>query len=193
MPNITPALTKHPLDWKAEKKTGHPIFCLAMANAWHRRMAAPGFLPDGGSDEAYDGVVVDPLGNETMPMTEAQYDAMISDGQALLRNVRDTAAKAPIPVQPKNVRILVHPDDHHAVIVQDPGMGAIGMLRAIKEAPDAQAAQAYEFAQRMLWPADGSPERADLMGCFAFAFHFVYPNAYLELAGWKGAELKKLG
>lgn len=190
---MSTAPTKHPLDWKAEKKTGHPTYCLAVALAWHTRLASPGYLPD--SDMPYDGVVVDPLGNETLPMTEAQYDAMIAAAQQKLRDVREAASKLQPPVQAQHVRILVHSDAHHAVIVRLPvGLDSQALLRSIRDAEGEarKTIMAYETAQRTLWPADGSPERSDLMTAFGYAFELVYPEEYLKLVGWRGTDVKKL-
>lgn len=188
----TPPITKHPLDWKAEKKTGHPTYCLAVALAWHTRLSSPDYLPD--AETPYGGVVVDPSGNETRPMTEAQYDGMIAAAQQLLRDVRDAAGKAQPPVQAKHIRILTHSDAHHAVIVRMPvGLDGTSLLRAIMEAPDAarKDTMCYETSQRILWPAEGTPARADLMEQFNYAFTMVYPDEYLKLAGWRGTEIKK--
>ena len=55
----TTAPLKHPLDWQAEKKTPQPIYNLAVAVAWHKRLASPGYLPDDPSF-VFDGPIVDP-------------------------------------------------------------------------------------------------------------------------------------
>lgn len=183
---------KHPLDWKKEKKTPEPAYRLACAVAWHARLR----LDDAAT---YDGVVVDPLGDETSPCTVEQYDGMISAAQKLFA---DTKAQGPTlkpPVQPKHVRILMHPDAHHAVIVKLPvGGDANAIIVEQRNAAETGIpgavldAKTNSFSNRMLWPADGSPEKQDLMDFYNMAFRFVYPEEYLKLAGATGVEIKKL-
>jgi len=175
---------KHPIDWKAEKKTSHPLYCLAIAVAWHARRC----------DDAYTGPVVDPLGNETAAMSEQDYDAMVKAAADTLAAAKERAAKLNPPVAGKHVVILPHDSAHHAVIVKLPfGGDAMTVVNEQRNAPDGQedATRVYTFSSRMLWPIDGSQERLDLMDGFGLAFHMIYPVEYLKLAGWRGAEVKK--
>ena len=75
MTTTATAPLKHPLDWQAGKKTPQPIYNLAIAVAWHKRIASPNYVPDDPSF-VYDGPIVDPTGDETGAMAEATYDAM---------------------------------------------------------------------------------------------------------------------
>ncbi len=182
-PTIKPPL-KHPLDWREQKKTGYPTFCLAIAQAWHARNIVGDYV----------GVVVDPLGNETTSMTEQDYDAMISSAQELFKATKDRVAALPLPIPAKHVRILVHPDAHHAVIVKMPhGGDAMTLISEQRNAQDGQELQVktFSFSSRLLWPVDASPEKQDLIDNFGLAFHMIYPDDFLKLAGWRGSEVKK--
>lgn len=181
----------HPLDWKKEKKTGHPTYCLGIALSWHRRMVETG----GDTMASYEGVVVDPLGNETSTLTEEQYDDMIASAQKLFADVRTAAASRPQPIAAKFVRILVHPNAHHAVIVRMPGgLDATAYVAEQRNAVEGQelVVKTMSFSTRMLWPADGTAEKQDLMDLFPLAFSPVYPDEFMKLAGWRGTDVKKL-
>ncbi len=206
----------HPLDWKARKNTGHPLYCLAISIAWHKRLRTgidavelddlvaqqneTQLLGEDGqptnrvdlatAQKRYEGAFVDPRGDETRPMTEAVYDAMIAEAIELVKGLK---AKSP---KPALVRILPHDSLHHACIVKVPGgLDAAAVLTEIRQRPEGmdplQFAAAI-FSKHMLWPADGSQEKADLMDHLGTAFFGVYPDEFLGLLGWKGSDVKKL-
>ena len=190
----TPATTplKHPLDWQAEKKTPQPIYNLAIAVAWHKRIASPNYVPDDPSF-VYDGPIVDPTGDETGAMAEATYDAMIADAQRVLQSCREAAQKLVPSVPAKYVRIVSHPSISYAVVVRMP-INAAGkqMLLRMKDANDQLDSMTFELSQHMLWPAEGSVEKGDLINGLPLAFQTALPEAFLGLTGAKGADLKKL-
>ena len=190
----TPATTplKHPLDWQAAKKTPQPIYNLAVAVAWHKRLASPGYLPDDPSF-VFDGPIVDPTGDETRAMTEVVYDAMIAEAQHVLQGCREAAAKLVPAVPAKSVRIVSHPSLSYAIVVRMPANAAAKMmLLRLGEATDRLDSMSFELSQHMIWPAEGSVEKGDLMNGLPLAFQTALPEAFLGLTGAKGADLKKL-
>lgn len=192
MTTATTAPLKHPLDWQAEKKTPQPIYNLAVAVAWHKRLASPGYLPDDPSF-VFDGPIVDPTGDETRAMSEAVYDAMIAEAQHVLHGCREAASKL-VPAAPaKSVRIVSHPSLSYAVVVRMPVSAAAKMmLMRLGEATDRIDSMVFELSQNMLWPVDGSVEKGDLINILPLAFQTALPEAFLGLTGAKGADLKKL-
>lgn len=187
-PQKAPVL-KHPFDWRDVKKTPHSLYCLGIAVAWHARRCATDAMP-------FDGPVVDPLGNETEPMTEEQYDSLVEAAKKTLQGAKDYAVTLKPPVAAKHVAILPHDSAHHAVVVRMPfGPDAMAVVNEQRNAADGQedVVRVYSFSSRMLWPVDGSAERLDLMDGFSLAFHMIYPVEYLKLAGWRGAEVKRRG
>lgn len=191
MTTATTAPLKHPLDWQAEKKTPQPIYNLAVAVAWHKRLASPGYLPDDPSF-VFDGPIVDPTGDETRAMSEAVYDAMIAEAQHVLHGCREAASKL-VPAAPaKSVRIVSHPSLSYAVVVRMPVSAAAKMmLMRLGEATDRIDSMVFELSQNMLWPVDGSVEKGDLINNLPLAFQTALPDAFLGLTGAKGADLKK--
>lgn len=176
-----------PRDWAAKKKTSDAMLSLGVAIQWHNRLAADdGSVADDGSCGGWTGVVVDPTGNDTQPMTEADYDSMIRSAVEQLRSCK-AAAK---PGKAKFVRVLQHPSALHAVIVALPdALEARKYLydgRNTPEGVDAVDHSAYIFSQRLLWPIAGTLE-AD----FFMSSAVVYPNSFLGLLGWKGVEVKE--
>ena len=183
---------KHPLDWQAAKKTPQPIYNLAVAVAWHKRLASPGYLPDDPSF-VFDGPIVDPTGDETRAMTEVVYDAMIAEAQHVLQGCREAAAKLVPAVPAKSVRIVSHPSLSYAIVVRMPANAAAKMmLLRMKDANDQLDSMTFELSQHMLWPAEGSVEKGDLINGLPLAFQTALPEAFLGLTGAKGADLKKL-
>lgn len=194
---------KHPSEWKAVKKVGHPTYALAVAIAWHKRLSAadrdPAVLD--GDVEALDdqGNVIptlDPHGNETRPMTEAAFDALVAEAQQLLRRVRADVVSKPVngrAVKAQSVRILPHPSLDHAVVVRVADEAeSRQMLAQIRDAGDgALDVTAALFTERLLWPAVGSAEMQQLMDHFAMAFRPHYPDEYFGLLGYRAAEVKK--
>lgn len=192
MTTTATAPLKHPLDWQTEKKTPQPIYNLAVAVAWHKRLASPGYLPDDPSF-VFDGPIVDPTGDETRAMTEAVYDAMIAEAQHVLQGCREAASKLVPAVPAKSVRIVSHPSLSYAVVVRMPVSAAAKMmLMRLGEATDRIDSMVFELSQNMLWPVDGSVEKGDLINILPLAFQTALPEAFLGLTGAKGADLKKL-
>lgn len=177
--------TMHPLDWKSSKKTSYPLFCLAMAIAWHKRESL-------GDD--YVGLVADPAGVETLPCDEQAYDSAIAEAQQVLAQAKAEAAKRNVPA--KFVRVLCHPDAMHAVVVRLPGgADTNAYIAEMRNAPEGGELQAktFAFANRLLWPLPGSSEAQDLQDLFGIAFQLVYPDELQKLAGFRGVDVKKLG
>ena len=187
-------ISKHPLDWQAEKKTPQPIYNLAVATAWHKRLAAPGYLPDDPSF-VYDGPIVDPTGDDTRPMPEATYDAMIADAQRVLQSCREAAQKLMPPTPAKAVRIVSHSSLSYAVVVRTPNQAAASqLLKRLAEAGDRTerlATISFEMSEAMLWPTAGSVEKDDLINGLPLAFQMDLPDSFLSLTGIKGADLKR--
>ena len=198
-----PVKLKHPSEWKAEKKIGHPTYCLAVAIAWHKRLSAAAADPTvlDGDVEALDSngrviPTVDPHGNETRPITEDQFDGMVAEAKQLLAAVRANAVKTPVngrPVKAQQVRILTHTSLDHAVIVrQADDVEARMMLAQIRDAGEGVSdVSAGLFTERLLWPAPGAPEMQQLMEHLAMAFRPHYPDEYFGLLGYRAAEVKK--
>jgi len=194
---MTTAVTaplKHPLDWQAEKKTPQPIYNLAVAVAWHKRLAVPGYIPDDPSF-VYDGPIVDPTGDDTRPMTEATFDAMIADAKQVLQNCREAAQKLMPPAPAKSVRIVSHSSLSYAVVVRTPNQLVAGqLLKKLAEAGDRTerlATMSFEMSEAMLWPTAGSVEKDDLINGLPLAFQMDLPDSFLSLTGIKGADLKR--
>ena len=180
-----------PRDWAAKKKTSDAMLSLGVAIAWHNRLAADdGSVADDGSCGGWTGVVVDPTGNDTQPMTEQQYDEMIRSAVEQLRKCRADAAQAKPPIAAKLVRVLQHPSALHAVIVALPdAMEARKYVHDVRNAPegaDPLDTQAYMFSKRLVWPLP-----AQLEADFYVSYQLVYPNSFLGLLGWKGVEVKE--
>ena len=187
-------ITQHPLKWQADKKTPQPIYNLAIAAAWHKRLAAPGYLPDDPSF-VYDGPIVDPTGDDTQPMTEAVYDAMIADAQRVLQGCREAAQKLMPPVAAKSVRIVSHSSLSYAVVVRTPNqLAASQLLKRLSEAGDRAerfSTVSFEMSEAMLWPPAGSVEKDDLINGLPLAFQMDLPECFLSLTGIRGADLKR--
>ena len=186
-------ITQHPLDWQTAKKTPQPIYNLAIAAAWHKRLAAPGYLPDDPSF-VYDGPIVDPAGRDTQPMTEEVYDAMIADAQHLLQSCREAAQKLMPPVAAKFVRIISHSSLNYAVVVRAPNrLSATQLLQKISDANNMTerfASASFEMSESMLWPPAGSVEKDDLINSLPLAFQMDLPECFLGLTGITGAKVK---
>ena len=137
-----------PRDWAAKKKTSDAMLSLGVAIAWHNRLAADdGSVADDGSCGGWTGVVVDPTGNDTQPMTEQQYDDMIKSAVEQLRKCRADAAQGTA----KLVRVLQHPSALHACIVALPSaLDARKYVHDVRNAPegaDPLDTQAYMFSK----------------------------------------------
>jgi hypothetical protein len=176
-----------PRDWAAKKKTSDAMLSLGVAIAWHNRLAADdGSVADDGSCGGWTGVVVDPTGNDTQPMTEQQYDDMIKSAVEQLRKCRADAAQGTA----KLVRVLQHPSALHACIVALPSaLDARKYVHDVRNAPDGTDpldTQAFMFSKRLVWPLP-----AQLEADFYVSYQLVYPNSFLGLLGWKGVEVKE--
>lgn len=159
---------KHPLDWRTDLHTPWPHLCLGAAVAG-----------------------LDFTGNMVDVVTRAEYDVMIAGGLAKLAEARATAK-----IAEKHVVILPHSSLLHAVVVKRP-LGAALRSYVTAMASDVMTdqqkgdMQADHFAQHCLWPADGSPERQDLMDLMPGAFYYDYPQGMQRLVGFSGGEIKK--
>lgn len=177
----------YPRDWASKKKTSDAMLALGVAIAWHSRLAADdGSVADDGSTGTWAGPVVDPTGNETLPMTEQQYDEMIAAAVQQLRSCRAEASQG----KAKLVRVLQHPSALHAVIVSLPdaieARKYIFDVRNPPEGTDPLDTQAFMFGKRLVWP-----HAATLEADFYVGGLLVYPNSFLGLLGWKGVEVKE--
>lgn len=187
MSTPSPEATLLPRDWAAKKKTSDAMLSLGVAIAWHNRLAADdGSVADDGSCGGWTGVVVDPTGNDTLAMTEQQYDSMI---KAAVEQLRKCRADAPQGTA-KLVRVLQHPSALHACIVALPSaLDARKYVHDVRNAPDGTDpldTQAFMFSKRLLWPLP-----AQLEADFYVSYQLVYPNSFLGLLGWKGVEVKE--
>lgn len=193
-PKIPPTL-RHPVEWRAEKKTVYTNYALGMALAWHQRCRAgvEAFELDDPSSPPYAGPVVDPHGEEVRAMSEATYDVMITAAITLQRQLRADEAKRP-GGKSSAIRVLPHPDLNHAIVVRVPagalGVSLINEIEKVRETGlDPRIGAAGVVAPYIVWPSGA--DQQELSDRLSLAFHEIYLDGFLSLLGMRGVGLKK--
>jgi len=182
-----PKPKRTPHEWQDKLGTPLPLFRLAVARAWHAALIE-------GDGVLGEGCVADPHGAAQRPLAEAEYVAFVDGARDLLATLR-AAGTGGASYSARQVQILMHPGLDHAVVVKLPSAAeAKAMFRDnanTDQGPQTEALLEYQLSSRMLWPAEGTREKQDLMDMLPLAFSQAYPEELYNALGWKGAKVKK--
>lgn len=167
--------------WREDLGVSSPLHKLAVSMSWHTALAAD------------CDPVVDPSGDYDAAMPQADYVAMVDAAKSLLQRERDAAgAKA---ASPNAVQILTHQGLDYAVVMLRPSRGqAMAMFSAQKAAKPGQETDDMLTSQLLdviVWPADGTRERQDLLDRMPMAVGQALPQALYDSLGWLGARVKR--